>query len=1006
MIPPMKTNRTILPLACLFLTFTGMDASKAKTVTVDGTNVKTITEAMSQLYREDGDADIINVTAPVVVEPGQVTLTGKDPISINLDAGGKPSVIVFPKSVEKGGFLLKPPFLETSCAYTIQGGTLIPQFEKGIGENGKAAVAIQFVDGTSGFSANLRNLTVTASGEGNAPVAATNPFAKENTHWTDGIDLSRQSLNNLRDVSVNLSNSTIAHLKGSSFDFKYASANLGGLKINVTDSKLIRNNQDNARPMATWATTGVVVNMTRTELSDFKVLLMESMVGIRGFEWNINEGCFIHDFRSQLFLLWPQDNHQTISVNINGTAANPVRIENNKEYCFDLGSGKKWPGRRVGFSLKATHAKFSGNAGVLRTDWIPTRIPAAIDVSFTACDFTDNGTQPFVFKQGLLNASFAQCAFKPDLSIAGLDVTAASSQQGTGLMQVKDSVISAAPAATNAPSGNTQASAVELSKGPTTELVSRSAENQVFQFMTTQSYTPDEAVYKPQVTTGYLWIPPSCTKVRGLLVFGYNVPENWMVGHPALRKVCAEQNLAILYTNGSFRLAAVCHDGKRTLAEKGKAHVEFLQKIIDALAVESGHPELSTAAWLPMGESMSLMIVTHVTNGAPDRCIAGIHIKDGCWGEITSTNVPLLEACGTAAEWQHPDYDHFNRWRDMAVDDLENHIVKRTDVPGWPGSLLIEAGSAHFSVTERMCRYFADYIREAAKARLSTDGSPTLRAVDLNSGYVARLSIPGNTLMPPKPYSECTPEEKNLPWYFTKELAQEAYDMANVNWNAKSPDPVFADSQGNPIPFNAAGIIDLTFKPEKDGVTFTLDSTFLDKVPVTSLCGGTPLGHPQSEGGKPFIDWVSGPFVSLGGNRFRLAPDRTLIKNERTIGGTFRVIHPGDSEYRLSVNPGIVHISKNKAGKPQKITFEAIADQPSTTKEVALHAISDSGLPIQYYVQAGPAVIQGDKLVITDVPIGTKIPIPITVVANQFGNSEVQTAAPITQVFKLLPPAR
>jgi hypothetical protein len=106
------------------------------------------------------------------------------------------------------------------------------------------------------------------------------------------------------------------------------------------------------------------------------------------------------------------------------------------------------------------------------------------------------------------------------------------------------------------------------------------------------------------------------------------------------------------------------------------------------------------------------------------------------------------------------------------------------------------------------------------------------------------------------------------------------------------------------------------------------------------------------------------------------------------------------------VNPGIIHIPKNKAGKPQKITFEAIADQPSTTKEVALHAVSDSGLPVQYYVQAGPAMIQGNKLVITDVPVGTRIPIPITVVANQFGNTEVQTAAPVIQVFKLLPPAQ
>jgi hypothetical protein len=537
-------------------------------------------------------------------------------------------------------------------------------------------------------------------------------------------------------------------------------------------------------------------------------------------------------------------------------------------------------------------------------------------------------------------------------------------------------------------------------QGASTELVSRSPENQVFQFMTTQSYTPDESQFPSQTATGYLWIPPACTTVRGVLVFGYNVPEHWMVGHPALRKVCAEQNLAILFTNGSFRLATLCHDRKRSLQEKGKAHVEFLQKIMDALAAESGHGELSTAPWLPMGESMSLMIVTHVTNGAPDRCIAGIHIKDGCWGDITSTNVPMLEACGTGAEWDHTRYDLFSRWREMAVDDLDKHIGKKGGVPGWPGSLLIEAGSAHFSVTERMCRYFAEYIRAACNARLSPEGSTTLRPVDLNSGYVIRPPVPGNTPMPPKPYSECTTEEKNLPWYFTKELAREAYDMADVNWNAKSPDPVFTDSQGKPLPFNQRGVIDLKVIPEKDGITFTLGSAFLDMVPESSLGGGTPLGHPESHGGKPLIEWVCGPFAPLGENRFRLVADRNLSKNESSLSGILRVIHPGDTEYRLSVNPGMIHLPKNKAGKPQNITFQPLADQPSGTKAVALHAVSDSGLPVQYYVQAGPAIIQGDRLIITDTPVGTT-PIPITVVATQFGNADFQTAPSVAQVFKL-----
>jgi hypothetical protein len=999
----MRINRAFLFLPCLVLTLIPLPKVLATTVTVDGNSVKTITEALAKLDRNDGDPDVINVTAPVLEEPGQVAITGKDPISINLDAGRRSAVVVFPKTIEKAGFALKPPMLETPCTYAIKGGILVPRFEVGLGDNGKAAISVEPADGSIGFTANFSNMIVTASGEGSTPVASSQPFSKQNSGWSHGIDLSHLSLNNLTNVAVNLSHSTLTQLNGYSLNLCYANANFGGLKVNVTDSKLIRNNTDNARPMGTWATSGAVVNMTRTELADFKVQLMEALVGERGFEWNLNEGCSIHDFRSQPFLLWSGNIHQNITVNIRGTAANPVLFYNNKDYCFDLGGGQRWAGRRIGFSLNATHAKFLDNAGVLRTNWTPSRFPSPIVTNFTSCEFANNGSQPFSFKQGLLEVAFAKTTFTPDPAVQGANAVAALLKKGTGRLEVRDSLVSAqvpSPKAASVKRSNHVVPVASKTK-PSTELVSRSPENQVFQFMTTQSYTPDEARFKPQTATGYLWIPPACPKVRGVLVFGYNAPEHWLVGHPAIREVCAEQNLALLFTSPPCRLFAVCHDGKYSAEDKGKAHVAFLQQIVAALAQESGHEELATAPWLPMGESMSLMIVTHVTNGAPDRCIAGIHIKDGCWGVIKSTDVPMLEACGTAAEWGHPGYDLFNRWREMAVADLEDHIAKATDVPGWPGTLLIEPGSAHFTVTERMCRYFANYIRAAVKARLSPDGSPNLRPVDLNSGYVARLSVPGGTPLSPKPYPECSPEERTLPWYFTKELAQEAFDMANVNWDAKSPDPVFADTQGKPFPFNQAGVADLVFTPEKDGITFALNSTFLDRVPVTALKGRTPLGHPRTNGGRPSIEWVCGPFVPLGNNRFKLLPDRTLGANDRTAGGIFRVIHPGDSEYRLSVNPGLLKVQKNTTGKPQSITFEPIADQPVGTSEVQLRAVSDSGLPVQLYVQAGPAVVQGDKLVLTQVPIGSGPPIPITVVATQFGNAEFQTAVNVTQVFKL-----
>ena len=98
-------------------------------------------------------------------------------------------------------------------------------------------------------------------------------------------------------------------------------------------------------------------------------------------------------------------------------------------------------------------------------------------------------------------------------------------------------------------------------------------ENHVYQYMTTQTYTvpkfetppgvPAGFLFAPQTSTGYLWIPPACKHVRGVVVLGHNVPEQGLGGHPAIRQVCAELDLVILFTCPSFRLA---RSTSRTLA--------------------------------------------------------------------------------------------------------------------------------------------------------------------------------------------------------------------------------------------------------------------------------------------------------------------------------------------------------------------------------------------------------------------------------------------------------
>mgnify|MGYP002134123000 CR=1 FL=1 len=527
---------------------------------------------------------------------------------------------------------------------------------------------------------------------------------------------------------------------------------------------------------------------------------------------------------------------------------------------------------------------------------------------------------------------------------------------------------------------------------------SRSPENQVFQFTATGTFTPGA---KPGMASrtadAYLWVPEQCQRVRGVLILAQNVPEHWLAGHPAIRSACADNGLAILYACRSFLMLDTYKN--YPWQERNREHGKFVQQLLDDLAKVSGYGEVATAPWFPMGESMALMVPNALTSAYPDRCIAGIQIKDGVWRELRSPAVPVLVSCGTGKEWDLPKHDIFSIWKEQASWDLREHCAKRAAMPSWPGSLVIEAGSAHFSCSEKMAEIYARYIRAACKARLADDGGPALKPVHLEDGYLAGLPVPGSKPLKPVRYGECPPDRRNLPWYFDEAAARAAFEMADVNWNASPQLPVFADAAGNPVPFNARGITGpLPWTTAEDGITFELGSAFLEKLPDRFIGAGKSIGHVQD---KPILEWLCGPFIPLGGNRFQFAMDRTWNKTDCYV----RVWHPGDANYRLSTNPGRLNFDPNRQGKPQKISFPEIPDQKAGTKEVKLEATSDSGMTVRFFVRSGPAIVRGDRLVFTPIPPRSKMPLAVNVVAWQWGRSSgprIQTAEPVERTFRII----
>ena len=109
----------------------------------------------------------------------------------------------------------------------------------------------------------------------------------------------------------------------------------------------------------------------------------------------------------------------------------------------------------------------------------------------------------------------------------------------------------------------------------------------------------------------------------------------------------------------------------------------------------------------------------------------------------------------------------------------------------------------------------------------------------------------------------------------------------------------------------------------------------------------------------------------------------------------------GDGRYKSAVQELSFRIPyRNMGRKRQHILFPDVEDVKKGTKAITLQATSDCGLPVSYYVKEGPAEIEGNKLIFTQIPPRSKFPLKVTVVAWQYGLAgKVQTAEPVERSF-------
>jgi len=502
----------------------------------------------------------------------------------------------------------------------------------------------------------------------------------------------------------------------------------------------------------------------------------------------------------------------------------------------------------------------------------------------------------------------------------------------------------------------------------------------------------------------YLWIPPTCQRVRGVVVGLQNMLEKLMFQNGDFRDACAAENLAILYiAPGSVST----HKNDPALAlgfKDPKEGTRQLQQVLTDLAAESGYSEIQFAPLITVGHSAATPFVWGYTSTNPDRVIASIPYKGWIPGNAAA-GVPILYTDSEWAEVGGPKWG-LSWAKDAAV------ITKTRAASNAFLGEYIEIGNGHYAWQPASAKILGMFIRKSMAARIPPDepmDKPTqLKAVPIESGVLVDPATLGRADFKAYPYDDYPGDKKSAAWYFDNELAT-TIDQYMSERLAKKPEVVDFLINGKPAPLDKTGTADLHPTLLADGVTWKVQACFLDKAPAQLQYGDDSLGHAS---GGVYFHAGSGALKQVGPDTFRVWLTRGGIERQGNPWDPWIIATaPGDAEYRSADRPLHVWIDiRRKDGKPQTIEFPLMADQPADTKSLKLEATASSGLPVQYFVISGPVEIGGnDTLTFLPIPPRAKFPIRVLVGAYQWGRAtgdKFASAGPVTCQFFITKPAK
>jgi hypothetical protein len=480
----------------------------------------------------------------------------------------------------------------------------------------------------------------------------------------------------------------------------------------------------------------------------------------------------------------------------------------------------------------------------------------------------------------------------------------------------------------------------------------------------------------------FMWIPPQADRIRGALIGGQTIFEDAFAADPEIRKACVDERLAIIQFIPS--LDALFDYKKNDCAAK-------LQLALVKLAKSSGHPEIAFAPLFPFGHSVSSLFACRLVCWAPNRCFGALSFKGGMDLDYDPkyAGVPILVIKGQFEEFG-PGPSGFLRdkigenretsWKSMRQTLLTMRAANDANLV----SFLVDPGAGHFSWSPSNAPVVAMFVRKAARRRIPEwpiTATEPVRCIDIDpkSGVLSDAEIE-HPRFPAATYTEFRGNPKHAFWHFDSQMAGSIYALEAGAFDKKPQFIQFLDRAGNPIKVPDDMWMDLPLVWSGSD-TITYSAAFSDHPTRRYPPIVGPAGHADS-----CIKFraVAGAVEQISPDTFRIAPDG---RNQMRV--FVMAYNDGDAQYRHAEQISRIKIPPVLTkGKRQTITFASIPGLSSNSPPIALKATSDSGLPVHFYVESGPAEIRaGNILAISELPKHITRPCKIVVVAYQWGSA-------------------